>query len=142
MKRRLIALTLAAVLGAAGAAEPAGDALFHALGGRAGLERLAADFVDRANADARVGPAFDGVNRKHLSRQIADHFCQLTGGPCVYDGGNMKDAHGETRIDKGDFYRVVELLQDAMDHQGLPFAVQNRLLALLAPMHRDIINAP
>ena len=27
-----------------------------------------------------------------------------------------------------------------MDQQGIPFTVQNRLLARLAPMHRDIVN--
>jgi hemoglobin len=28
----------------------------------------------------------------------------------------------------------------AMDEQSIPFTVQNRLLALLAPMNRDIIT--
>jgi hemoglobin len=29
-----------------------------------------------------------------------------------------------------------------MDAQGIPFSAQNKLLARLAPMHRDIVNAP
>jgi hemoglobin len=29
-----------------------------------------------------------------------------------------------------------------MDRRGLPFPVQNRLLARLAPMHRDVITQP
>jgi hemoglobin len=36
----------------------------------------------------------------------------------------------------------VEVLQDTMDAQGIPFVAQNRLLAKLAPMHRQIINTP
>jgi hemoglobin len=36
----------------------------------------------------------------------------------------------------------VEVLQDTMDAQGIPFRDQNRLLARLAPMHREIINTP
>jgi hemoglobin len=35
---------------------------------------------------------------------------------------------------------LVEVLQQAMDAQGIAFGVQNRLLARLAPMHRDIVN--
>lgn len=38
------------------------------------------------------------------------------------------------------FNALVEVLQSAMDAQGIPFAQQNRLLALLAPMHRDVIT--
>lgn len=29
-----------------------------------------------------------------------------------------------------------------MDAKGIPFAAQNRMLARLAPMHRDIITQP
>jgi hemoglobin len=45
-------------------------------------------------------------------------------------------------ITRGDFNALVEVLQDTMDAQGIEFREQNRLLARLAPMHRDIINTP
>ena len=35
---------------------------------------------------------------------------------------------------------VVEVLQKSMATRNIPFSAQNRMLALLAPMHRDIIN--
>jgi hemoglobin len=34
----------------------------------------------------------------------------------------------------------VEVLQGAMDAQGIAFSAQNQLLAKLAPMHRDVIT--
>jgi hemoglobin len=34
----------------------------------------------------------------------------------------------------------VEVLQQSMDAKRIPFTAQNRMLALLAPMHRDIIT--
>jgi hemoglobin len=43
-------------------------------------------------------------------------------------------------INKGDFNRLVELLQASMAAQGVPFRAQTTLLARLAPMHRDIIT--
>ena len=43
---------------------------------------------------------------------------------------------------KSNFNALVEVLQQSMDAQGIPFSAQNKLLAQLAPMHRDIINAP
>jgi hemoglobin len=52
----------------------------------------------------------------------------------------MREVHADLDINKGDFNALVEVLQRAMDAQGIPFSQQNRLLALLAPMHRDIIT--
>ena len=38
------------------------------------------------------------------------------------------------------FFALVESLQKAMDKQNVPFSAQSKLLAILAPMHRDIVN--
>ena len=45
-------------------------------------------------------------------------------------------------ITKSNFNALVEVLQQSMDAQGIAFGTQNKLLAKLAPMHRDIINTP
>ena len=52
----------------------------------------------------------------------------------------MKSAHGNMDINKTDFNALVEILQQSMDVQGIPFRSQNKLLAKLAPMHRDVIT--
>ena len=53
----------------------------------------------------------------------------------------MKRAHANMTVAKADFNRLVEILQVSMDARSIPFADQNRLLARLAPMHRDIVTA-
>lgn len=116
------------------------DRLFNALGGRAGLVRLTDEFVARLVADPRTGPFFQEADKVKLRAQLVDQFCEVAGGPCTLVGKNMKDVHGGLDITKGDFNAVVEVLQAAMDAQAIPFGVQNRLLAQLAPMHRDIVN--
>jgi hemoglobin len=35
---------------------------------------------------------------------------------------------------------MFEVLQKSKNTRGVPFSAQNRMLALLAPMHRDIIH--
>lgn len=135
-------LVLAGALAAPPAqAQSAPATLFQALGGQAGLASLTTDLVQRLRADARIGALFKDTNLRELQRQLADQFCAVADGPCVYEGANMKDAHSDMKIGKAEFNALVELLQAAMDAQGLPFAVQNRLLALLAPMHRDVITS-
>jgi hemoglobin len=69
-----------------------------------------------------------------------DQFCQVMGGPCIYKGADMKSSHANLDITKADFNALVEVLQHTMDAQGIPFREQNKLLARLAPMHRDTIT--
>lgn len=118
----------------------ADDSLYQAFGGKPGLARLMADFVPRLRADPRIGELFKETKLSELEKQLADQFCVVAGGPCKYEGASMKDAHADFQIRKADFNALVELLQLSMDAQGIPFATQNRMLAQLAPMHRDVIN--
>lgn len=143
MKKTLMALGLAcasllALPALAQSAAPAG--LYQALGEKAGIDRLVDDFVNRAVKDPRIGAHFKDTKPAALKESLADQFCQLSGGPCKYEGADMKSAHADMQINKGHFHALVEVLQSAMDAQGIPFAQQNRLLALLAPMHRDVIT--
>jgi hemoglobin len=122
------------------AAVPAPSGLYQALGEKPGIARLMDDFVGRAIKDPRIGHHFKDTNPQALKESLADQICQLSGGPCQYEGADMKSAHADMDITKGHFNALVEVLQAAMHAQGIPFAQQNRLLALLAPMHRDIIT--
>lgn len=122
------------------AASSRSDALYKALGEKPGLVKLVDDFVNRLRDDPRIGGQFKSTNLKNLKTQLADQFCVVSGGPCVYEGDDMKAAHASLKITKADFNALVEVLQLAMDAQGIPFATQNQLLALLAPMHRDVIT--
>lgn len=147
MKRFLLAAALLACTLAAGAqtanpgAPPAADdSLYQAFGRKEGLVELMDDFVPRLMADARMRPFFKDTNLQHLKTQLVDQLCVVSGGPCTYSGADMKSVHADFDIRKGDFNALVEVLQQAMDAQGIAFSAQNRMLARLAPMHRDIIN--
>jgi len=119
---------------------PADDSLFQALGAQPGIDRIVGDFVPRLVADPRTGEFFRKTNQDHLRLMLAQQFCVVSGGGCVYTGLPMKTAHQDMDISKGDFNALVEVLQASMDAQGVPFATQNKLLARLAPMHREIVN--
>lgn len=118
----------------------ADDSLYTALGAQDGITKLADDFVNRLKVDARLAPAFKDTNAKNLKLMLAQQFCKVSGGPCVYEGADMKSAHSGMDITKTDFHALVEVLQVSMDASGISFGAQNQLLARLAPMHRDIIS--
>jgi hemoglobin len=124
----------------AAATAPADDALFRALGGQAGIDAIVDDFVPRLAADPRTGEFFRKADQAHLKAMLSQQFCAVSGGACVYTGLPMKKAHTDMDIAKADFNALVEVLQASMAAQDVAFATQNRLLARLAPMHRDIVN--
>jgi len=127
-------------LGLAAGPASADDSLYRTFGERAGLVRLMDDFMARLLADARMKPFFQDADQQHVKDELVLQFCEVAGGPCRRDGPDMKKAHDGMDITRGDFNRLVELLQRSMDAQGIPFAAQNRMLARLAPMHREIVN--
>lgn len=122
--------------------EPGDDSLYRAFGAQPGLVRLMDDFMVRLLADARMNPFFKEVDHQHVKDQLVAQLCEVSGGPCKFRGPDMKKAHSGMDITKADFNALVEVLQLSMDAQGIAFSVQNRMLARLAPMHREIINTP
>jgi hemoglobin len=121
-------------------AHPELIATFHAFGGEAGLHALMEDFVARLVADPRTHRFFADIDQAAFKQHLAEQFCALLGGGCTYTGRDMVEAHAAFGIDRGAFNALVEDLQQSMSARGIPFRAQNRLLALLAPMHREIIN--
>ena len=119
---------------------PKDDQLYQAFGEKTGLVSLMDDFMVRLLADPRTGPHFRPANQQHIKEQLVEQLCALGGGPCVYKGVDMKTSHANLDVAKSDFHALVEVLQQSMDARGIAFTRQNQMLALLAPMHRDIIT--
>jgi hemoglobin len=134
----MLALLLATGTATAIAADDA--ALYRDLGEQAGIGQLADDFTERVFVEDRMAPFFKGVDKGDFKQHLAEQLCVVSGGPCVYKGKDMKKAHEAMDINRSAFNALVEVLQQSMDAQGIAFSVQNRLLARLAPMHRDIVN--
>ena len=105
---------------------------------RAGLTRIADGTLHRAVLDPRIKDKFADADMERLQGLLMLHLCVVSGGPCRYPGRDMKTAHADLNLAPRHFNAMVENLQDAMDAEGVPFRTQNRLIALLAPMHRDI----
>ncbi len=120
----------------------ADDSLFQELGGLEVITQFSNETIDISMADPRIKHTFEdeNVNPRRVKRMLVEQICALTGGPCVYEGRTMKESHEEDQITNAQFNAIVEDLQIAMDNAGVPFRTQNKLLALLAPMQRDIVT--
>ncbi len=139
MRMRWVAVGLALGLAAGGGGARAAS-LYSDLGERPGLVRI----VDAATAiwlkDPKVGPTFEETNIGRFKRLLVDQLCQVSGGDCGYRGRTMRDAHKGLHLSTAQFNAVAEDLQAAMRQLGVAYPVQSRLIALLAPMHRDVVS--
>jgi hemoglobin len=129
------ALLLSAIFSANAHAD---DALYREFGEKPGLAKIVDDLYDNVLADPRTQPYFEDAPIKRIKQKLVEQFCVLLGGPCEYTGRTMKRTHEGQNIDRAAFNALVEDLQDAMDKNGVPFHAQNKLLAKLAPMYRDV----
>lgn len=116
------------------------ETLYARLGGEAGVAKLATEVLSRSAHDPLTRRSFDKVNMKRLAKLLAEQLCELTQGPCRYSGDKMKQVHAGLKISEAEFYGMVDHLRAVLDEQGVSQADKNALLAILAPMKRDVVE--
>ena len=124
----------------AGATPFSGPAMFEAFHGQDGVDRIVDGMLDRSVADPRIAPIFERTDMVRLRRTLKEQFAYILGGPSRYTGRTMEDAHDDLGLQPADMGALVEHLQEAMSAEGVPFRTQNRFLARLAPMKRDVVT--
>lgn len=123
----------------AGARPFTGDVMARAFGGQDGIRRIADRTVTLSEADPRIASIFAATDNVRLRRVLFEQFCYILNAGCNYSGRDMATAHRDLGTQRGDLNALVENLQAAMRDEGVPFAAQNRFLAKLAPMERDVV---
>lgn len=114
--------------------------VFEQFGGEAGLVALMDDFMVILLDDPRMRQFFEFSDQAKVKQHLVEQTCVILGGDCTYTGRDMIESHALFKIDRADFNALVENLQLAMDRRRIPFRAQDRLLAELAPMHREVVN--
>ena len=51
-----------------------------------------------------------------------------------YKGGDMKTVHANMNISNAEFNALAECLYSALEKHNVPYSMQNKLIAMLAPM--------
>jgi hemoglobin len=114
--------------------------LYQRLGGEVVMVAVVDETINSAVKDPRLNQSFDKVDIKKLKQKIVDQICFLTGGGCTYDGDDMKTVHAGLNITEREFYGLVEALVRALDGHNVGLREKNELLAILAPMKKDVVT--
>jgi hemoglobin len=139
---------LAPIAAGAQGAPPAPTAgqqsLYKRLGGYDGIAALTDDFITRLATNTKLSRFFVGAsdNSKARIRQLfVDQICNLSGGPCVYLGRDMKTVHKGLRITEDDWNAAVVDLKASFAKFHVGTAEQNDLTAALLKIKPDIVEA-
>lgn len=121
-------------------AQTADSSVYDAMGAKDGIRKIVDDFLPIVLQDHRISAAFQHAKLDQLAAALTDQFCELTGGPCKYQGKDMEEAHRDMGVTTAQFNALAEDLQLALDKNHIPSSVQNKLIAKLAPMQRPIVT--
>jgi hemoglobin len=138
MQKMITALLFS--IGIAAAASANGSTLFDEIGGAKMLHATVDEFVDIMLNDDRINFAFAQANLPVFKQRLYSQLCALASGPCRYEGRDMKTAHAKLAIDNAQFNALAEDLYRACDRVGVKYRTQNKMMALLAPMQKDIVK--
>ena len=114
--------------------------LYERLGGLDAITAVVDDFVARCAADVRINGKFARTDIGRLKRMLVDQVCQASGGPCTYQGRDMRETHDGMSVTAGEFDSLVEDLVATLNRFGVAQNEQDELLGVLGPMRADIVE--
>ena len=119
--------------------------LYERLGGKKAIAAVVDEFVARVAADRRINTFFtatanDAARLAAFKGKLVDQICEAGGGPCKYQGKNMKTAHMGLGVRGTDFDALVDDLVGALDTFKVGGHEKDQLLGALAPMKTDIVE--
>lgn len=125
--------------------KPESASLYVRLGGTPAISAVVDEFVIRVVRDDRIKHFFkaaidDPGELASFKTHLAQMICQTSGGPCTYEGQDMRTAHEGMGITNADFDALVEDLVLALTVYKVGEREKGELLGALGPLRKDIIE--
>ena len=114
--------------------------LFDKLGRTKSIEAVVDEFYKRVLADTELKPFFANTNMTWLRMRQVQFFTQALGGPALYKGKGMKEAHAKMTIGQHHFDLVAMHLVDTLKSLSVAQAEIDAVVSAVAPLAKDIVS--
>ena len=117
--------------------------LYQRLGGYDAIAAVSDDFITRLATDKKFERFFSSLSndsKKRLRQHVVNQICEITGGPCIYTGRDMKTAHTGLGISEKDWQVSVNHLIATLDKFKVPKKEKDELLAGVSALKKDIVE--
>lgn len=135
----VIAWLLVGLSGCAGQ-QATSSTLYQRLGGEAGVHDIITDFLINVADDPRIVGYFAHTNIDYLAGSLEQYICDISDGPCTYQGPSMARAHQNMGLTDASFNALVDNLQRALMARDIDMGARNALLGRLAPQYREVMR--
>ncbi len=118
------------------------ESLYERLGRSEGITQIASDAVDNHLANPIIATRYENAtaNVEELKNAAATFFIAGTGGPDVYKGRNMAEAHKGMNINATEFMAVLDDILTALSANNIDQRTQEEVLFVLYSMRGEIIG--
>ena len=114
--------------------------LYERLGGEPAVATLLEELYVRALADPLFTPFFEKIDMPRLKAHQFAFISQALGGPQLYSGPTLVQAHVGLRIEQRHFDAFVEHLGSALREIGAADDLTVEILAQVTPLSGVIVN--
>jgi hemoglobin len=117
--------------------------LYDRLGGYDAIAAVTDDFAGRLATDKKLGKYFVGLSddsMKRLRQHVVDFLCVATGGPCLYNGRDMKTVHTGLEITEEEWNISVDHLKATLAKFKVPEKETNEVLMAVGGLKKDIVE--
>jgi hemoglobin len=122
-----------------------GPSLYLRLGRYDGIASFTDQFLENLANQPSLGRYFVGLSdhsRKRLRQHAVDFLCEATGGPCFYQGRDMKTAHRGLAITKKDWEEAVKALLQTLDAFEVKDPTRADVIAAVSALEKDVVEKP
>lgn len=124
----------------------AAPTLYERLGGAPAIAMVVDDVIERAYVD----PVFVANKKIHAAHMRFPKpiykfnatclACQAFGGPKMYMGRSLKDAHWHLDIHEAEWQELIKIFRDSMTSFKVPAKDQDEVLAIIESTKGDIVH--
>lgn len=119
--------------------------LYQRIGGYDVIAGVVDGFLDQLGADPAFKRFGQGRSMNSLVRGrqlIVDQICNLSGGPCVYIGREMKPSHGGLAITEAEWESSGKKMMSALQKFKMAEPDRQEFMAMIDKLKVDIVEPP
>ncbi|EAR82986.2 protozoan/cyanobacterial globin family protein (macronuclear) [Tetrahymena thermophila SB210] len=114
--------------------------LIDRIGGEAKIEVLVGLLVDRIYSDQRINSFFATVESQKHKETLKSFLIQLTGGPKIYKGKNLREAHSGLKINDVQFNAFMTHLRESLKQMKVEPSVFHDFCGFFESLRPQIVT--
>lgn len=115
--------------------------LYDELGGPDVVRTAVSVLYQRVTADDELGPWFADIDLERLKAHQRAFLSAAFGGPQVFSGRSLAEAHSDLEITDAAFDRIVQTLLTSLADLGVAAAAVTRVAERLELARADVVTA-